>query len=279
MEISIIIPTLGHNCLLKTIDFLNKEDLKPDEIIVCIPEGYEFNINILLHKNVHILFTKVKGQVQQRIEGFKIAKNNFIMQLDDDLLITMHDVKNLITDLKKMGINNAIAPIFLDYKTKKSIFNLRKGIKGYYDNLFCFFISGSKWGKSRMGTISKAGENFGVNYDFLNFNELKNVEWLPGGCIIYHKVDIIYENYFPFEGKAYCEDLFHSYLLIRKNVRLWLSKKSVCLIKIENDDDVINNMRKIFEIKKYFNKIRKKNNLRLYIIHIYKIIRLKLIFK
>ncbi len=278
IKLSIIIPTLGYDSLFFTIQNLNKDLIKPDEIIVCIPEGYSIDNKIHSFNNVSILITKVKGQVQQRIEGFKIAKNNYIMQLDDDLLITMQDVTNLITDLKIIGINNAIAPIFLDYKTKKSIFNLRKGIKGFYDNLFSFFISGSKWGKARMGTISKAGENFGVNYESLNLNEIKNVEWLPGGCVMYHQVDLIKDNYFPFEGKAYCEDLFHSYLLISNNVKLWLSKKSVCFIKIDKDDD-INNMSKIFEIKKYFNKIRKKNNLRLYIIHIYKIIRLKLIFK
>lgn len=278
LKISIIIPTLGYNSLLSTIKFLNSEDLKPDEIIVSIPEGYSIDNTIHSFKNVRILITKVKGQVQQRIEGFKIAKNNIVMQLDDDLLINIQDIENLVADLKKIGVNNAIAPFFLDYKTKSSIFNLRKGIKGFYDNLFCYFISGSKWGKARMGTISKAGENFGVNYDSLNLNEIKNVEWLPGGCVMYYQVDLIKDNYFPFEGKAYCEDLLHSYLLISNNVKLWLSKKSVCFIKIDKDDD-INNMSKIFEIKKYFNKIRKKNNVRLYIIHIYKIIRLKLIFK
>ncbi len=278
MEISIIIPTLGYDCLLTTIEYLNKEDFKPGEIIVCIPEGYDFNKKILIYNNVLILRTKVKGQVQQRIEGFKIAKFKFVMQLDDDLLITRNDIEYLITDLNKIGINNAIAPIFLDYKTKSSIFNLRKGVKGFYDNLFCFFIKGSKWGKARMGTISKSGDNFGVNYESLNFNDLKNVEWLPGGCVIYHQVDLIIDNYFPFEGKAYCEDLFHSYLLISNNVKLWLSKKSVCLIKIDQDDDV-RNLSKIFEIKKRFNKIRNRNNIRLYIIYLYKIIRIKLTFR
>ena len=46
---------------------------------------------------------------------------------------------------------------------------------------------------------------------------LHEVEWLPGGCILHSKKNLIKKNYFNFKyKKAYCEDLIHSYFLKKK---------------------------------------------------------------
>jgi hypothetical protein len=51
-------------------------------------------------------------------------------------------------------------------------------------------------------------------------------EWLPGGCILHHKKNIIYENYFKYKGKAYCEDIIHSILLTKNNIKLYIDQAS-----------------------------------------------------
>jgi hypothetical protein len=63
------------------------------------------------------------------------------------------------------------------------------------------------------------------------------VEWLAGGCILHRKENLITENYFPFSGKAYCEDLMHSILLRKNNIDLWITKNVVCELDalIENE--------------------------------------------
>lgn len=46
------------------------------------------------------------------------------------------------------------------------------------------------------------------------------VEWLPGGCVLHHRENLILEDFYPFVGKAFAEDLFHARLLRINNVRL-----------------------------------------------------------
>ena len=69
--------------------------------------------------------------------------------------------------------------------------------------------------KSKMGVITSIGYNsWFENKDFKN--NFYNVEWLPGGCILFRKEDLIEKNFYPYKGKAYCEDILHSILLREK---------------------------------------------------------------
>ena len=99
-----------------------------------------------------------------------------------------------------------------------------------------------------MGTISKIGTNYGVDVNYMN-SALKETEWLPGGCVLHYNNSTIKNNYFPFSGKAFCEDLMHSTLLRQKNIKLWITKNASC--KTEHayfPDNAI-------EIKQYFDLV------------------------
>ena len=74
VKVSVVIPTLGGNILNDTIDNLNTGTIKPDEILICIPEKFKNNLNIQNYDNVEILTTSFMGQVPQRLYGFKKAK-------------------------------------------------------------------------------------------------------------------------------------------------------------------------------------------------------------
>ena len=92
--------------------------------------------------------------------------------------------------------------------------------------------------------------------------EYLQVDWLPGGCVMHKKQNIILYDFYPFEGKAYCEDLIHSYHLINRGIKLMVTKNSRCLLSTQ---DFINNrtpMHKLFPML-FFNKIAKKNTYRL----------------
>ena len=72
-----------------------------------------------------------------------------------------------------------------------------------------------------MGVISPAGIAFAVDPRYCEPG-LFETQWLPGGCVICHREDLVTEDYYPFAGKAFCEDLAHSVLWKKQGTRLWM---------------------------------------------------------
>ena len=77
--------------------------------------------------------------------------------------------------------------------------------------------------KFQPGKISLTGLN--MNFDINNKN-LYEVDWLPGGCILHSKNNLILDNYYPYKGKSYSEDLFLSAKLKENKIKLFHCTKS-----------------------------------------------------
>jgi len=226
LNLTVVIPTIGEKKLLKTISCLNNGKIAPKKIIIII---YKKNISkidnkILKFKNVLVIKTKKQGQVYQRYVGFKNAKTKYVMQLDADCLIKISSIIKMIsvmTNKKKISVG----PCFVNEENflpmhqfvhKMSLFNkLKNKILGFPSGL------------SIMGSISKSATNFGVDYKFLK-KDIIEVSWIPGGCMMHHRDNLIQKNFYPYNGKAYCEDLIHSNLLKKKQIKLYIVNKSFC---------------------------------------------------
>ena len=76
-----------------------------------------------------------------------------------------------------------------------------------------------------MGTVARSGVTFGVDPDFTK-EELMGVDWLPGGCVLFHKCDLILEDYFPYSGKAFCEDALAAGVLKQRGIKKWMLKST-----------------------------------------------------
>ena len=225
-NISVVIPTVGENELFKVVKKLNSSNMIPGEIIISI-----FNKNFFLikdkfqkYKNIKIIKTNLPGQVYQRLKGFQKAKFNFVLQLDADCLIDMRSILLLLKKIKSIK-NAAVAPVFVDKQTMKPIHQIN--IKENMLDKFKSFILGFPAGLNKMGKVSKSGTNFGVDFRLLKKSSI-DTDWLAGGCILHRKKDLYLVNYFPFKGKAFCEDLIHSFFLKKKKRRLIVLKKAKC---------------------------------------------------
>ena len=110
----------------------------------------------------------------------------------------------------------------------------KKGVKGFLQNCVAMLICGARWGVGRMGTVAPCGIAYGIDPELCSDYDTIAVEWLPGGCVLCLIQDLVTENYFPFPGKAYCEDVIHSVLWRGNGVSLFVLPKISCFI-----DDVI----------------------------------------
>lgn len=264
LPITVVIPTLGGNHLTNTISKLNEGEFIPSEILICIPKSHIKNNDFVLSKNSRILATPEKGQVAQRAFGFKNSSNNFVLQLDDDVELPNNGLKKMFDKLVNLGKQCVVAPIWVDSLTNNAIHNYKTGFRSFIENIIVYIILGAPWGIKRMGVISKSGVNYGVDMKFMKF-EFLNVDWVPGGCVLYHKEDLFCENYYPFNGKAYSEDLIHSYILRKKGVKLYVLRDVIALTPIPKSSYNESEFNLKYNALKYFNLLQRGSMIRLYL--------------
>lgn len=219
--LSVVIATLGGETLADTISYLNSGEKIPAEILVCIPEEDSSCAESLSMKNVKIIKTPCRGQVAQRAYGLQRACQPLMLQLDDDIVLRPDDLRLLVQKLGQLGHGHALAPLFRLLSTGQYVTEYHAGVSGWLHSLYASLICGAPWGIKRMGVISPAGIAFAVDPRYCEPG-LFETQWLPGGCVICHREDLVTEDYYPFAGKAFCEDLVHSVLWKKQGTRLWM---------------------------------------------------------
>jgi GT2 family glycosyltransferase len=215
-HVSVVIPTLGGNWVADTIARVNAGTVVPTEILVCIPER-EAPANAFLAEpeNVRVVTTPMRGQVAQRAWGFKEATAPFVLQLDDDIWLEEDALEQLLKHLDNRP-GTAVGPSYHDrsdgaYHSFRAPAGKRLGVS---ERILYRVINGSDGYKP--GQVGQAGINMGVPEG----GDWSDLGWLPGGCILHRRGQLVLEAFYPFPGKAFAEDLFHSHHLRQKGVSL-----------------------------------------------------------
>jgi len=228
-RVSVVIPTLGSECVVRTIEQLNRGTLVPAEILACIPQQEAARMEHVSFPNVRVVRTDCRGQVAQRAIGFQQAREAIVVQLDDDIHVEEDTLARLTQALADKGRGNALAPVFHVVETGRCTHELGDGLRGWLMNLFTYAICGAPWGVKRMGVVTAIGTSYGVDSRHCGSAPFPT-QWLPGGCVVCFREDLIRDNFFPYAGKAYCEDLIHSHLRVKNGTRLWVLPTAKCLI-------------------------------------------------
>lgn len=206
--ISIVIPTLGNfNKNNLKYQILNNTEKVKFEVIFCIPKKkYLKLINFFQFKNIKIIKSKYHNQVHQRLEAIKHAKYDYILQLDDDIVLDKLFLTKIYNSSRMLGNKFCLSPIFKDINTKKIIYKKHSFFnKLIYKILFQINID-EYYGKLT---------NFGLAVDFSpKRSNIQKVDWLPGGCMLTKKK--FYKNFkaniFRNHEKSYYEDVYFSIL-------------------------------------------------------------------
>lgn len=226
--LSVVIPTLGfiknQNCLQKLKERLGENI----EILFILPTTTKFPK--VYRKLGKIIYSK-KGQTIQRARGIRVAKAKVVLQMDDDISISPRSLLLLYQVLVQKGPKNAVAPDFVDQKTRISIYQHHRGVQGWFRSLYYFFVCGAEFGKKRQGTVSPSGFNFGIDPSSSS-QTLVSTQWLPGGCAMYFKKEFPKKMVYPFSGKAYLEDLFYSAARKKAGIEQWIVTRAKCFLTL-----------------------------------------------
>lgn len=223
--VSVAIASLGRKSLNGAIKSLRENISKKSQIIICLPQINERNVLKKFFYQCEIIFSKEKGQVPQRIKAFKKAKNQFVLQIDDDVRLDGNCLNQLKNTLIKLGPKSAVSPVMCWEETKVPIAQFSKSIiRKTLEKIF----------KNKLrilpGKISRLGTNPAPNI-IKNQTDLIETEWLPGGCVFHYKKNLILKNYYPFPGKAFSEDVMHSILLRQRGIRLFVDPNAKIYLK------------------------------------------------
>ncbi len=248
-KLSVVIPSLAGISLGNTVDCILSSSIEGFdlEIIVVVPISYEGQATELLNGcDVKIIGVTKSGQVFQRLTGFKAASGEIVLQIDDDMLFDNNLLKKLFQILSSMGPGNVVAPLIKDQLTgfcgEKSYPN---GLKRTYEDLVDFLIFGLPWGDKKYGKYSHYCGARAVKVQNL-LNDLNEVQWLPGGIVMGYRGELVLEDFYPLNGKAFAEDLIHSQIRKSQGLRHWIVKDSIAthctLISVnpkKNKDEVV----------------------------------------
>jgi GT2 family glycosyltransferase len=226
--LSVVIATLGGESLVSTIKRLNQGSVRPNEILVCIPFSELLTLDLIKYENVRIISTPYRGQVAQRAYGFSQAKYEFVLQLDDDMSVDANCLELLREALRALGPNAVVSPALINEATGRSIYEHPKNPR--FLLTIYFWIMNGKLGY-KPGSIDKAGSAIGIDPTLTNSRFIE-VEWLAGGCVLHRRKNLVLEDFWGRPGKAYCEDVLHSYLLRQSGLKLFIDTRARCELEV-----------------------------------------------
>ena len=269
MKLSVVIPTLGGIQLKDTIEALQNSSIRPMEILICMPDSSELLADIDISDNVEIIRTKKKGQVYQRATGFIAAKGDFVLQIDDRVLVKNDAIEKLVYCLNGSDEKAAVTATCLKEGTDQSVYSRNRNT---ITRKVSDWIANGKSGY-KPGAVSLSGVGFGLDFNDKTQDKTET-EWLPGGCILHRSQNLITQDYFPFSGKAYSEDLMHSLLLRESGVKLYVCNNAIVYIEAIPYPDSLIELYRQYQATKYVVNLQRKRFLRLHLFYFFRLIKM-----
>jgi len=270
--LSVVIPSLGGN-LCATLESLNSGTIVPDEIIICLPNRRHSVSNLNKYTNTLVIYSNRYGQVFQRICGFKRSHGDQVLQLDDDVIVFPDCLELLINTINSTKKSISVSPCWYDSADRMPLHKRKQS--GFLMSLYYWLVNGNRGYRS--GEVSLAGTNFGINpHEIIEKNV--NVDWQPGGCVLHDKNNLILEDYYPYKGKAYSEDLIHSYLLKQSGTILVANTDAICMTHINPRLQLRKELVPEYRARKYFVKLAHLSITRMFIYYVIYVIRSIFVF-
>jgi GT2 family glycosyltransferase len=242
IPISAIIPTYKRfEALKRTLQSISQQNSQPSEIII-IDASEDDSTYALCKSGIEGLLSTIiwqkateKGAATQRNQGVSVAITNYILFMDDDILMEPKCIEklwNAINSDKNIGGVNAM------------ITNQKYQTPGKISMFMYWLMNGIK-------LESYAGKCIGPAWNIApedndSLPDYVNVEWLNAGCTLYLR-DALQQPLFPsfFKGYSFMEDVYLS-LTVAKKWRL----NNVRSAKIFHDTQPGDHKNSVYKVSK-----------------------------
>ena len=233
INISVVCATHNGSRKIKNLIYSIKDNyVYPKEIVICGTNALDLKYipkNLIKKLNIKFILSKKKSQIIQRNIAIKNSKSDFILQIDDDVVIK----KNFFINLSKYTSSNNDKKMIVSALIIQNNKSLQAGTwnniyKRY--GLFRFLVLIlNKFNTIKEYSILSSGRcvPYIKNFDKKLKNNIENVEWLCS-TILYHKDCLKYvRNFKQRSNKAYYEDVLFSHQLYRKNYKLLIDVNAI----------------------------------------------------
>jgi len=218
----------GVNRIPFFLDSIQKNIANPKEIIICGTHESDISSvskNLLINNNVSFIVSEFSNQIYQRNLALSKVNTDYILQLDDDLILDSNAIGNYCRHFNGSNSNKKIVcgyTVFpngehMSYRVQ-TLYKRSKFIRLFFD-----IINGFEELKNM--SILKSGRIFPL---VLEGQENIEPDWLSS-CLMFHREAIDKQSITNFEnnnteGKAYYEDVFFTFSLKKKGFRLILDE-------------------------------------------------------
>ena len=124
-KLTIIVPSLLSNLNEKWIDQINRFNQQKINIIISIPPNLSKKNKFItkFDKGILVIRSDKKGQVNQRQYGYKFVKTEYLMHMDDDIFISIKNLKILLNQFENLPRKSSIAPrLITNNRNDKELF-------------------------------------------------------------------------------------------------------------------------------------------------------------
>jgi len=232
LNVSLVVAShKGREKLPKLINSVKNNNLHPKQIIICGTQKKDISLvkkKDLKSLNVVFIVSKVKNQVFQRKKALEKITQEYVLQLDDDIVLEKNFFNNLNYHIKKKKKNTITMSLVIIPGLKEQAYrwNLYFRDNLYFRLLLRFFNFGKKI--KYMSILSSGRICPYLPKSFINKKYvLKKLEW-TNSLICYHKSVLDYfDNSYVAKGndKSFYEDVIFSHSLFEKGFKLQIDPK------------------------------------------------------
>lgn len=238
LPVSAIIPTCNrYDALKRTLESISQLQEQPYEIIVIDASNNDYTNDLcktgIVGLNSQLLWYKAneKGAAAQRNQGTAAANTDYILYIDDDILLEegcLQKMWDILQNIDHMGGVGAL------------VTNQKYRVPGGLTKLMYKWMSGTK-------LDSYAGRCIGPAWNIWpdsDGNKTTPVDWLSTVCVLYRR-ELLPNPVFPkiFEGYSYMEDVYLS-LTVAKMRKLCIATEA----KIFHDSQPGDHKKSIYKL-------------------------------
>jgi len=218
MTISVVCASLGRESLSKILPPLANSPAIAELLIILPPEHpnstYHTPCSHLPKVSYH--HSHLKGQVNQRVYGCRLATSPYILFIDDDIMVETSDVSVLYETISKLPYPSVLAP-------RISFINKLSPLKSSFfssDSLLLWLSKFENFFRRNGNYVPFSLTYF--HHPLTVYSPIQQVDWLAGGCLLFSRSLAPLESYYPYRGKAYAEDIYLSEYFHQYNAKFYI---------------------------------------------------------